>query len=162
MSESANGPVQIDTLPCEAWSQGVRFGGAVTVLSDTRAGARRIGIAIEVLPPGKQSCPFHYHLVEEEHVIALEGRATLRLGDKTFPIAAGDYVCFPAGQRAGHCLINDSGAPFKFLIVGDRAPHDTCVYPDSGKIMISNFDRRIVRDEASLDYWQGERADQPL
>ena len=51
--------------------------------------------------------PFHYHLLEEEHIIALEGEATLRLGEERHRIKAGDDVDSPAGQRAGHCLVNE-------------------------------------------------------
>ena len=161
--EKPRGPVAIESLPVEEWSEGVRYGGRVTVLSNTRGeDKRKIGIAIEVLQPGKQSCPHHYHMVEEEHIIGLEGEATLRLGDERYPIKAGDYVVFPAGQRLGHCLVNEGDKPFKFLIVGDRAENETCVYPDSGKIMIYNLGRLILRDGESIDYWAGEKAHEPL
>lgn len=162
MSDKPKGPIAIDSIPAEDWSQGVRFGGRVQVLSNTRDGGRRIGVAIEVVQPGKQTSPFHYHMVEEEHVVALEGEATLRLGDERYTIKAGDYVCFPAGQRAGHCIVNDRDAPFKFMIIGDRAPNETCVYPDSGKIMVYNLDRLILPEGESLDYWKDEKADEPL
>lgn len=162
MSDKPRGPVSIESLPAEEWSQGVRYGGRVTVLSDTNAGNRKIGIAIEVLQPGKQSCPHHYHMVEEEHIVGLEGQATLRLGDERYPIKVGDYVAFPAGQRAGHCLVNEGDAPFKFMIIGDRAPNEVCVYPDSGKIKVSNLDRLVLRHGESLDYWDGEKANEPL
>jgi uncharacterized cupin superfamily protein len=114
-------------------------------LSDAREDGRKIGVSYEELPPGKQSCPLHYHMLEEEHIIALQGEATLRLGDERFRIKAGDYVGFPAGQRAGHCLINESDAPFVFIMIGDREPNEVCVYPDSGKGMVSAFDRAIFR-----------------
>jgi uncharacterized cupin superfamily protein len=162
MSETPKGPTAIDSVPAEEWSKGVRFGGRTQVLSSTREGGRKIGIAIEVIEPGKQSCPHHYHMVEEEHILGLEGEATLRLGDARHTIKAGDYVCFPAGQRAGHCIVNESGKPFKFMIIGDRAENDTCVYPDSGKIMIYNLGRLMLPAGESLEYWKDERADVPL
>ena len=101
-------------------------------------------------------------MLEEEHIIGLEGEATLRLGDKRYPIKAGDYVGFPAGQRAGHCLVNHGDKPFRYIIIGDREPNDVCVYPDSNKILIRGLDRTILRDGERLDYWEGERADEPL
>jgi uncharacterized cupin superfamily protein len=153
------GPIAIESVPWTEWSEGVRFGSRYRVLSDTRKDGRKIGVSYEELPPGKQSVPFHYHMVEEEHIIALEGEATLRLGEDRHTIKAGDYVGFPAGQRAGHCLINEGDAPFRFIMIGDRAENETCVYPDSGKIMIYNLGRHIVREAASLDYWDGEKTD---
>ena len=158
--EKPRGPIAIDTLPWTEWSGGVRFGSRYRVLSDTRgADNRKIGVSYEELPPGKQSVPFHYHLVEEEHMIALEGVATLRLGDERYTIKAGDYVGFPAGQRAGHCLINESAAPFRFIMVGDRQPHEVCVYPDSNKVMVRSLGRgsNVFDRSAVKDYWDGEK-----
>ena len=127
----------------------MRFQSRYRVLSNTRKGGRKIGIAYEELPPGKQSCPFHYHMLEEEHIIALEGEATLRLGEERYTIKAGDYVGFPAGQRAGHCLVNESGAPFRFIIIGDHQPDDVCVYPDSGKVVVRARRRHPARHGAA-------------
>jgi uncharacterized cupin superfamily protein len=162
MTEKPRGPISIESVPWTEWGEGVRFASRFKVLSDTRKDGRKIGVSYEELPPGKQSVPFHYHMVEEEHIVALEGEATLRLGEERYTIKAGDYVGFPAGQRAGHCLINEGDKPFRFIMIGDRAANEVCVYPDSGKAMIYALDRQIVREGESLDYFDGERADEPI
>jgi uncharacterized cupin superfamily protein len=161
-TDKPRGPIAIDGVPWTEWSQGVRFGSRYRVLSDTRQDKRKIGVSYEELPPGKQSVPFHYHLIEEEHIVALEGECTLRLGEERHTLRAGDYVGFPAGQRVGHCLINETDKPFRFIMIGDRSPNEVCVYPDSRKIMIEAFDRAILRDGELLDYWDGEKADEPV
>jgi uncharacterized cupin superfamily protein len=161
-SDKPRGPVPIDSLPWTEWSQGARFQSRFRTLSSTAKDGRKIGIGFEELPPGKQSCPFHFHMLEEEHIIALKGEATLRLGEERYTIRAGDYVGFPAGQRAGHCLVNESGAPFRFIIIGDKQPGDVCVYPDSGKLAVPLLGGAILRDAERLDYWDGERADEPI
>jgi uncharacterized cupin superfamily protein len=160
--EKPRGPVAIDSVPWTEWSDGVRFGSRCRVLSRTRKGGRKIGIAFEELAPGKQSVPFHYHMLEEEHIIALEGEATLRLGEDRYTIKAGDYVGFPAGGRAGHCLINESEAPFRFIMIGDHQPNEVCIYPDSGKVLVRAYDGVILRYTEGLDYFDGERADEPV
>jgi uncharacterized cupin superfamily protein len=160
--QQPQGPIAIDTVPWEEWNEGVRFGSRFRVLSNTRKGGRKIGVSYEELPPGKQSAPFHYHMVEEEHIIALEGEAMLRLGDERYRIKAGDYVCFPAGQRSGHCLINDQAVPFRFIMIGDREPNEVCVYPDSGKLMVYALDRAVLRHGERVDYWEGEETDSPV
>lgn len=160
--EKPRGPIAIESVPWQAFAQGVRFGSRYRVLSDTRNDRRRIGVSYEELAPGKQSCPFHYHLLEEEHIVALEGECTLRLGEERYTLRAGEYVGFPAGQRAGHCLINETDKPFRFIMIGTHEPNEVCVYPDSKKIMIDALDKRIVRDEASLDYFDGEKPDDPI
>jgi uncharacterized cupin superfamily protein len=156
------GPVSIESVPWTEWSGGVRFGSRFRVLSRTGKGGRRIGVSYEELPPGKQSAPFHYHMLEEEHIIALEGEATLRLGEDRYTIKAGDYVGFPAGERAGHCLINEGEAPFRFIMIGDHQPNEVCVYPDSGKVLVRACDGVILRHGEGVDYFDGERADEPV
>jgi uncharacterized cupin superfamily protein len=145
----------------------VRFGGKVRVLSNTRApGSKlRIGVAIEELPPGKQSSTFHFHALEEEHIWILSGAATLRLGEERHAMKAGDFVSFPAGAPFGHCLINETDAPCTFMIVGDNQANEVCVYPDSNKVMvraIGAMGRADIFDaDAVKDYWDGEKADEP-
>ncbi|MGE0828423.1 MAG: cupin domain-containing protein [Hyphomonadaceae bacterium] len=152
-------PFRIEDAPWVNWAEGVRFGGAARDLG-RYGGGSKIGVVMEILPPGKQSCPFHFHMVEEEHILFLEGEATLRLGNKQYAVKAGDYVCFPAGQKAGHCLVNTSGAPCRYLIIGDNDPNEVCVYPDSDKIGVVALGQRIRGRE--VEYWDGEKRDEPL
>jgi uncharacterized cupin superfamily protein len=160
--ETRRGPVAIESVPWTEWSGGVRFGSSCRVLSRTGKGGRKIGVSYEELSPGKQSAPFHYHMLEEEHIIALEGEATLRLGEERYTIKAGDYVVFPAGEPAGHCLINESETPFRFLVIGDHQPNEVCVYPDSGKVLVRAYDNIVLRYTEGLGYYDGERADEPV
>ena len=80
--------------------------------------------------------------------------ASLRLGDERYRIRAGDCVGFPAGQRAGPCLVNEGDKPFRFIMIGDRAANETCVYPDSGKVMVRAL-KRIGWLE-KVPYMEGE------
>lgn len=122
----------------------------------------RIGVVVEELPPGGRSAPFHYHFAEEEHVYVLDGTVTLRLGDATHRMGPGDYVCFPAGQRAGHCLLNESDAVVRFVVVGERNPGDVIVYPDSNKVKIRALGAAGILDLAARrGYWDGEDAGLP-
>jgi uncharacterized cupin superfamily protein len=161
-ADKPRGPVAIESVPWTEFKEGERFALRFRMLSDTRKDGRKIGVSYEELPPGKQSAPFHWHLMEEEHIVALEGECTLRLGAERYTLRAGDYVGFPAGERAGHCLINETDKPFRFIMVGDHAPNEVAVYPDSNKVLVRGLDRMIVRDQNRLDYLDGERADEPV
>jgi uncharacterized cupin superfamily protein len=108
-----------------------------------------------VLAPGKQTYPMHYHMLEEEHILVLEGEATLRLGDTSYALSPGSYVCFPAGQKAGHALINHTDAPCRYLIVGERNPNEVVVYTDSGRVGVRLLGEGY-RKSATMDYWEGE------
>jgi len=152
-------PISLENVPWEPWSEGARFGGRVKHLTMSLMGRDyRVGMVIEEVAPGKQSCPFHYHLLEEEQVLVLEGSAALRLGEEIYQMKLWDYVCFPAGQRAGHCFINNSTQPFRYLIIGERNPHDVCVYPDSNKILVRALDLEhdMFDMGATRNYWDGE------
>ena len=96
-------------------------------------------------------------MLEEEHLLILEGQLTLRLGDKSYAMSAGQYACFPAGQKAGHTLQNNSAAPCRYLIIGERNPHDVIVYTDSGRVSVRLADEGY-RKSAVMDYWEGESA----
>lgn len=91
-----------------------------------------LGMRIETLKPGDTSSIHHFHTQEEEHVIALEGDATLVLGSDEQPLKRGDHVWFRAGDEVGHHIANNSSAPFTFLVLGERKRGDVCFYPDQG------------------------------
>jgi uncharacterized cupin superfamily protein len=149
-------PVSAESVPWEEWNEGTRFGSRFRHLTTAAAGpAYHVGVQIEELPPGRQTSPAHYHMLEEEHAFVLEGACTLRLGDERHELRAGDYVCFPAGQKVGHCLVNEGSAICRLLVIGERSPDEVCVYTDSGKVLVRNlgeiYDKRAVRA-----YWDGE------
>ena len=148
------GPIASEDIPWQGWDHGGRFAGRSRHL--TRSfGAYRVGVLVEELSPGKQSCQAHYHLLEEEHVLILEGTVTLRLGDERLPMKAGDYVCFPAGQKVGHCLVNEGDAVCRYLVIGERNPNEVCVYTDSNKVMVRALGE-LYDKAATRRYFDGE------
>ena len=149
-------PIASESVPWKDWEHGEKFGSRYRALTAAVMGKEyRVGVSIEELAPGKQSCPFHWHVKEEEHILALEGRATLRLGEERIELCAGDYVCFPARQEAGHCLVNESDAPFRFVVIGENKRDEVCVYPDSNKVLVRALGQVLDR-AAVVDYWDGE------
>ena len=95
-------PISSLDVAWKEWFEVPRFGVRYRHLTLAAVGEDyRVGVAIEELQPGKQSSPAHYHIFEEEHVYILEGRLSVRVGADTHEMLAGDYICFPAGQRAG-------------------------------------------------------------
>ena len=151
-------PISSQGVAWTEWSEAPRFALRYRHLSLAAMGEDyRVGVAIEELAPGKQSSPAHYHIFEEEHVYIIEGALTVRMGAATHDMKAGDYVCFPAGQKAGHCLINNGSAPCRYVIVGERNPNEVVVYTDSNKVLVRALGRRAIFDlAATRDYWDGE------
>jgi uncharacterized cupin superfamily protein len=114
------------------------------------------------VPPGKQSCPYHFHHAQEEMFIVLQGSGTLRVAGERLPIRAGDVIFIPAGPEYPHHIINTSDAPLQYLSISTRETPEVCEYPDSGKYMAmvrgegARGFEAIQRTSASLDYWDGE------
>jgi uncharacterized cupin superfamily protein len=119
--------------------------------------ARKLGAAIDVVPPGKRSCPYHLHHAQEEMFIVLEGEGTLRVAGEDVPIRAGDVIHTPPGPEYPHHIINSSDKPLKYLSISTQEEPEICEYPDSGKYgaWAPGF-KAMQRRQATLDYWDGE------
>jgi uncharacterized cupin superfamily protein len=140
----------------EETNEGPRFGGLTKRLTYAAVGERyHVGMRIEAPAPGMCLAPKHYHMLEEEQALILEGQVGLLLGDERYEMKAGDYVAFPAGRKVGHSLMNSGTGPCGYLMIGEHNPNDVCVYPDSNRMSISTlgtvFDMSGVRN-----YWDGE------
>lgn len=150
-------PFPIARVPVEEFTNGARFGIRYQHLSSF-GGGTQISVSMEVLGPGRQANQAHYHLLEEEHVMVLDGALTLRLGDKAHVMSAGHYVCFPAGQKAAHSLFNHTGEPCRYLVFGNPQPHDVVVFPQTGRVGVKLMGEGY-RQSATMDYWEGVETD---
>ncbi len=146
-------PFPITDVPWGDHSPNPRFGMRYQHLS-SYGGATQIGISNEILAPGKQANPLHYHMAEEEHVFILEGELTLRLGDKSYIMSEGHYVCFPAGQKVGHALINHTDKPCRYLVFGNPQVLDVAVQTESGRVAVKSLGVGLRQSDV-MDYWEG-------
>jgi uncharacterized cupin superfamily protein len=161
-SKNADGiyePFDTAVVPFEEWRKGERFEMRWQRLSGY-GGGTQIGVLIETLEPGKQTNQAHYHLLEEEHVYILEGELTVRLGGKHHVMKAGHYVCFPAGQKAAHTLINHSHKPCRYMMIGNSHPHDVIFYPDTQRVGV-RLAGQGFRSTATMEYWDDVVTDRP-
>ncbi|WP_448952256.1 cupin domain-containing protein [Labrys neptuniae] len=157
-SETAPRPISSHDVAWTQWSEVPRFGVRYRHLTRAAIGEPyHVGVAVEELPPGKQSAPAHFHIFEEEHLFILEGEVVVRIGACRHVMKAGDYACFPAGQRAGHCLINEGDISVRYVIIGERNPNEVVVYTDSNKVLLRALGRDALFDlNAARNYWDGE------
>ncbi|MCE2915055.1 MAG: cupin domain-containing protein [Rubrivivax sp.] len=119
--------------------------------------AQQLGVSVDIVPPGKRSCPYHLHHAQEELFVVLDGEGTLRVDDESIPISRGDVMVLPAGREYPHQILNTSQAPLKYLSISTRQSPEVCEYPDSGKVNAFSRGRILIQRKAdSLDYWDGE------
>ncbi len=122
-------------------------------------GATRTGTSIYELPPGQALCPYHYEWAEEEWLVVLEGRPTLREPDGTTELEPWDIVCFPPGPQGAHGLRNETGDTVRVMMYSTVVYPAVTVYPDSDKIGVWTADRSdnvMVRRSSGVDYFDGE------
>ena len=123
-------------------------------------GATMLGGTVYELPVGQSNCPYHYEYGNEEWLIVLEGRPTLRHANGEDTLEPGDVVCFPVGPEGAHKITNRTDAPVRFLMLSTKHEPAVAVYPDSDKIGVwpgHERDHVLVRRESGVDYWDGER-----
>ncbi len=85
-----------------------------------RARFSRIGINLEVLPPGRRTSWPHAERDEEEFVYVVSGRLDCWTEGDTHPMAEGDFVGWASGTGIAHVVINNSDED-ALLLVGSEA-----------------------------------------
>ena len=122
-------------------------------------GAELIGGSVYELEPGCKLWPYHTHHANEEWMIVVRGRPTLRTHEGERELAEGDVVCFPRGKGGLHQVQNGTSDPVRVLMLSTMIAPDLVEYPDSGKVGARSVaGERILlsRPGPILDYWDGE------
>jgi uncharacterized cupin superfamily protein len=131
-----------------------------------QAGSDRLGASLYEIPPGESTFPYHWHSANEELLIVLAGRPSLRTTEGWRELTEGEVVAFPVGERGAHQLHNRADVAARVLVVSTMIAPELNGYPDSGKLMAATrapgaagegFQESYRRDEAT-DYWDGEEA----
>jgi uncharacterized cupin superfamily protein len=104
-----------------------------------QAGARDLGASLFELPPGGETFPLHAHLANEELLVVLAGRPTLRTPDGERELPPGEVVAFPAGPAGAHGLRNAGDEPVRLLIVSTMKAPDVNVFPDTGELWVRDY-----------------------
>jgi len=126
-----------------------------------QAGCRRLGASVWELEAEQAAYPYHAHLGEEEVVIVLSGSPSLRTPAGWRELVAGEVVAFARGQQGAHQLANRTSETVRFLALSTNDEPDIVLYPDAGKVGISErrpdgsgFAAYFFAAQA-VDYWDG-------
>ena len=122
-------------------------------------GAEQTGTSLYELPPGQALCPYHYEHAEEEWLLVLSGRPSLRTPDGLTELAPLDLVFFPRGPDGAHQVRNDGDEPARVLLWSNVVMPAVSVYPDSGKIGVwttTEADNVLFVRSSAVEYFHGE------
>jgi uncharacterized cupin superfamily protein len=121
--------------------------------------ASALGMSVYELPPGQSICPYHFEYPEEEWLIVLDGRPTLRHPEGEDELAAWDVVVFPSGPAGAHKVTNATEEQVLVAMLSTRYKTAAVVYPDSDKVGVWSGDGEVAhffRRGDAVDYWDGE------
>jgi uncharacterized cupin superfamily protein len=99
------------------------------------AGAERLGATLYEIDPGGVGSPFHIHHANEEMIVVLSGRPTLRTSEGTRELEPGEVVACPVGPRGAHQLQNNTDEPVRALVVSTMVYPEVAELPDSDKVL---------------------------
>ena len=93
-------------LPLKSFEQGCAYASSDAQVA-RGIGLTKLGATYTEVPPGKSSCPFHVHHVEEEMFVILAGKGRYRFGTTVYDVEAGDVLGAPCGgPEVAHKLTN--------------------------------------------------------
>ena len=116
-------PIRVEDVPVQRWDYG-------EVAADRRrlgvaTGAKRLGVALIEIDPGKRSTPPHSHADEDEAFLVLAGSGlsyqTSGPSDaRTYAIAVDDLLWHPANGDAHTLIAGDEGLTVLVVAEGSR------------------------------------------
>ena len=117
----------------------------------------KVGLSLFEVPPWQAAYPYHWHLAEEELIVVLSGRPSLRTPDGWQELEEGDVVPFRVGEEGAHQLVNRTEAAVRFLSLSTNGDPQIVIYPDSDKLgAFGRGMRELYRRSDAVDYYEGE------
>jgi uncharacterized cupin superfamily protein len=121
--------------------------------------AELLGGTMYELDPGNRLCPYHLHHANEEWLVVVRGKPTLRTPEGEHALSEGDVVCFLRGKDGAHQVSNPTESPIRVLMLSTKIAPEIVEQIDSGKIGARSARGEQIllsRPGPLLDYWDGE------
>jgi uncharacterized cupin superfamily protein len=114
-----------------------------------RLGAELVAANLYEVAPGETTWPYHFHHEEEELLLVLSGRVSVRTPEGERELRPGDFVLFPTGPQGAHEERNTGSEPARFLVVSTRPRLEVTEEPESGRVDVysRHGTLRLRRDE---------------
>lgn len=106
-------------------------------------GAERTGLSVYELPPGQAVSPYHYEAPDEEWLLVVSGRPTLRHPGGEEQLEPWDIVFFPGGPAGAHFVRNDGDSTARVAMFSSTSTAGAVVYPDSDMVWMWTEDEAV-------------------
>ena len=106
---------------------------------------RRVGrgailaATLHELPPRAAGSAYHFHHGNEEMLVVLRGRPSLRTPQGERQLDEGEVVVFRCGPADAHKCSNQTDEPVRYLMISNNASPDAVEYPDSGMLSVMAY-----------------------
>jgi uncharacterized cupin superfamily protein len=114
-----------------------------------QGGAVKTGLSYWEVDPGEAAYPYHVHLTEEEIIVVLSGRPSLRTPDGWRDLVEGEVVVFPTGERGAHQIVNKTDETIRFVAFSNSGAPEIVLQVDADKV--GAFERPV--DGGGLSMW---------
>jgi uncharacterized cupin superfamily protein len=152
------GIANVFTVECELGMEHEGFRIRETQIGP-QLGPDLIGGSVYEIDPAKKLWPYHLHHANEEWLVVLRGRPTLRTPDGERDLVEGDVACFPRGATGAHLVRNTTEEPVRILMLSTSIVPDIVEYPDSSKFYTVSAQGELIFQPPygkPAEYWDGE------
>jgi uncharacterized cupin superfamily protein len=135
--------------PTTAWQNGTQA---------VRVGRGEILAAtLHEIPPHGPGGPLHFHHGNEEMLVVLRGRPTLRTKAGERRLDEGEVVVFRRGPEDAHKCSNDTDQPVRYLMISNNASPDAVEYPELGFLSVMAY----THDQFGKPLWDFRKIEPP-
>ena len=138
-----------DLPPSNEWQNGTQ--------SDRVGRGDILAARVHVIPPGGRGAPLHFHHGNEELLVVLRGRPSVRTSAGVRQLDEGEVVVFRVGPDDAHTCLNDTDEPVRYLIVSNNASPDAVEYPELGLLSVMAY----TKDQFGKPLWDSRKLAPP-
>lgn len=116
-----------------------------------QAGSRQLGASLFELAPGGAASAMHAHFANEELIVVLSGRPSLRERDGERQLEPGDAVACLPGRGGAHAVVNRTDEPARVLIASTMLSPEINEMLDDGTYWLRDYAPGEAPDGPELD-----------
>ncbi|MEJ0065331.1 MAG: cupin domain-containing protein [Caulobacteraceae bacterium] len=116
-----------------------------------------LGATLHELPPHAAGSAYHFHHGNEEMLIVLSGRPTLRTPEGERQLEEGEVVIFRRGPDDAHKCSNQTDQPARYVMICNYATPDAVEYPDTRQLSVMAF----TKSQFGKPLWDMRTMDDP-